>query len=92
MDHGDYDKYGICHSLRSPLAASVDMFAGRQVNELGDGAVSLTAVGISALTAVGLSGSLDQRRGLARGNRTLQTTQRRLQRAELLGRAFSLEI
>lgn len=43
-----------------PLAANVDLFAGRQVNELADDAVSLTAVGISALTAVELSGSVDQ--------------------------------
>lgn len=43
-----------------PLTASVDEFAGRQVNELEDDAVSLTAVGISALTAVELSGPIDQ--------------------------------
>ncbi|XP_007447046.1 PREDICTED: roundabout homolog 2-like [Lipotes vexillifer] len=36
--------------------------AWRQVNELEDDAVSLTAVGISALTAVELSGSIDQLR------------------------------
>lgn len=45
-----------------PLAANVDLFAGRQVNELEDDAVSLTAVGISALTAVELSASTDQLR------------------------------
>lgn len=43
-----------------PLAANVDLFAGQQVNELEDDAVSLTAVGISALTAVELSASTDQ--------------------------------
>ncbi|KAG5215690.1 hypothetical protein JEQ12_001266 [Ovis aries] len=36
--------------------------AWRQVNELGDDAVSLTAVDISALTAVELNGSIDQHR------------------------------
>lgn len=59
MDHSDYDKYGICCSLCSPLTASVHLFAGRQVDELELDAVSLTAVGISALTAVELSGSTD---------------------------------
>lgn len=43
-----------------PLAASADLFAERQVNELEDDIVSLTAVGISALTAVELSGSINQ--------------------------------
>lgn len=62
MDHSDYDEYGICCSLHSPLTASVHLFAGRQVNELEDDAVSLTAVGISALTAVELSGSIHQLR------------------------------
>lgn len=56
-----------------PLAASVDMFAGRQVNELEDDAVSLTAVGISALTAVELSGPIDQLEA-PRGNYTLPAT------------------
>lgn len=45
-----------------PLTAGVHLFAGRQVNELKDDAVSLTAVDISALTAVGLNGSIDQLR------------------------------
>ncbi|KAI4548537.1 hypothetical protein MG293_000867 [Ovis ammon polii] len=36
--------------------------AWRQVNELEDDAVSLTAVDISALTAVELNGSIDQHR------------------------------
>lgn len=62
MNHNDYDKYGICRSLRSPFAASVHLFAGRQVNEVEDDAVSLTAVGISALMAVELSGFIDQLR------------------------------
>lgn len=55
------------------LAASVDMFAGRQVKELEDDGVSLTAVGISTLTAVELSGSIDQLEALRR-NYTLRTT------------------
>lgn len=38
------------------------LFARRQVYELENDVVSLTAVGISALTAVELSGSIDQLR------------------------------
>lgn len=56
-----------------PLAARVDMFAGQQVNALEDDAVSLTVVGISALTAVELSGSIDQLEALY-CNHTLWTT------------------
>lgn len=58
MDHGDYDKYGICHSLHFPLAASafVCRVAGM---EAGEDAVPLTVVD-SALTAVQLSGAVDQ--------------------------------
>lgn len=70
MDPGDYDKYGSAVPRAPPLAANVDLFAGRQVNELEDDSVSLTAVGISALTAVGLSGSIDQFRRQSEESRT----------------------
>lgn len=49
--------------MAPPLFAACGyLFARRQVYELEDDAVSLTAVGIGALTAVELSGSIDQLR------------------------------